>query len=185
MYSYFSICVLQTNPSSGVTEESTPAGICKVSYENKDSFHVKKKVIGGCKPGSEANYPFSSSSNPVLGSTVESHIDADITLTRDTSVLQEAEVTEKHVVRVNAKQEVGATVFASQSFKLSGTSSSGDQIITATSADSAIEELSRSKGITLVQDGLLPKREQIPFCESINCKPVSEFLKKSLISIHT
>lgn len=72
-----------------------------------------------CQPGPEASYPFSRSSNPVLGSNVESHINAEITVTRDTSILQEADVTEQHVVRVNAKQEAGATVFASQSFKLS------------------------------------------------------------------
>ncbi|CAL8121848.1 unnamed protein product [Orchesella dallaii] len=169
--------LLQTNPNGGSIEENTPAGRCQVLYENKDHFHVKKTVNGRCTPGPEANYPFSSSVNSVLGTTVESNINAEITLTKDNSVLQEAEVTETHVVRVNAKQEVGATVLASQSFKLAGTTSSGDKIITASSADSAIEELSKSEGITLVQDGLLPKPEQIPYCEAVNCKTYDALLK--------
>ncbi|ODM98802.1 Microsomal triglyceride transfer protein large subunit [Orchesella cincta] len=169
--------LLQNNPNGGSAEEETPAGRCQVLYENKDHFHVKKTVTGRCIPGPEANYPFSSSTNPVLGTTVESNINAEITLTKDNSVLQEAEVTETHIVRVNAKQEVGATVLASQSFKLAGTSSSGDRIITASSADSAIEELSKSEGITLVQDGLLPKPEHIPYCEAINCKTYDVLLK--------
>lgn len=43
-----------------------------------------------------------------------------VTMSRDSGVVEDVQVSEMHVVRVTAKKEVGATIHGSQTFKLSG-----------------------------------------------------------------
>jgi hypothetical protein len=90
-----------------------------VNYDISDAFHIKKTISGQCDT-SGLEYPLRSHNNQVLGSQIQSQINATISMTRDTGVVDEAEVQEMHVVRVNTKREVGAKVQASQSFKLQG-----------------------------------------------------------------
>jgi len=92
-----------------------------VNYDITDAFHIKKTIRGKCDT-SGMEYSFKSHNNPVLGTQVDSEINATISVTRDAGVVDEVDVFETHLVRVNTKREVGAKVQASQTFKLQGMS---------------------------------------------------------------
>jgi len=90
-----------------------------VKYDITDAQHIFKTISGQCDT-SGLDYTFRTHNNPVLRSYIESEINATISLTRDANVVEEIDVAETHIVRVTAKQEVGARVQASQNLKLTG-----------------------------------------------------------------
>jgi hypothetical protein len=109
--------------------ENTPLGNCHISYENKDNLHLTKTIAKPCQltPENDAKFLKTSHSSPVLGSTTDSEIKVQVTLTKEAVFVEEASVVEKHVVRVTAKKEVGATITSEQLLKLTGENQNDEQ----------------------------------------------------------
>ncbi|CAG7828228.1 unnamed protein product [Allacma fusca] len=169
---------IPTGTTSGTVDENTPMGQCKVTYESCDTRHVTKHLTGNCEQLAAAQkFPSSTHSSRVLGADVQSNITVRTILTREAVVVEESEATERHTVRTTAKQEVGATINTSQSFKLTGTTSSSDNIVTASSAEAAIKEIAKISGLQMTTDSLVSQYEKFPQCEGPNCKNYDTLIK--------
>ena len=101
-------------------DESTPMGQCKVQREQKGKRSTKT-IRGQCNQAQLANFLITTHNSNALGTDIESEVDAELVFNQETGTVEEAQVTERHVVRTVARQEVGATITASQSFILLGT----------------------------------------------------------------
>lgn len=165
--------------NNGEIVEQTPMGQCKIQYDNRESHRVTRKFQGNCEQLAAAQkFPFSSHNSRVLGAQIESEVSSTTTLTQQEAVIvEEAQVTESHVVRTTAKQEVGAYINASQSLKLQGSSSTDEKIIMASSAESAIKEIAKTSGLQLTTDTLVSQPEKIPQCEANTCKNIDTLVK--------
>ncbi|XP_035709713.1 microsomal triglyceride transfer protein large subunit isoform X2 [Folsomia candida] len=153
--------------------ETTPAGKCFIKYDITDAFHLTKTIKKGSKCDTTGlDYAFRTNNNPVLGSELESEVFSKVTMSRDSGVVEDVQVSEMHVVRVTAKKEVGATIHGSQTFKLSDTSTSSNTF-KGSSVDAVVKAIEKLTGLNLVRDSLSPKWEKSPYCESATCKTTS------------